>query len=146
MAKIQIEPLITTCIIILLGGLLIWAVNSPLIQDYYIMYYTREKSEGAFALAFTVALRRNHPAAYQMAVPEQHPRLDKWMKTHKPQYCLRKAYLMLGGSGTVEGNQVVYACTNANPAIYDYALTIDNILIENNLITDWGPIKEEISK
>ncbi len=146
MTVVRKVALITICTVTLLGGISIWAVNSPLVEDYYLIYYTREKSEGAFVLAFTIALRRNHPAVYQMAVPDQHPRLDQWMKTHQPQFCKRKAYLMLGGGGTVEGNQVVYACTNANPDIYDYALTIDNIIIENNLITDWGPIKEEISK
>ena len=132
--------------VILLGSASIWAVTSPLVEDYSLIYYRPKASIASLPLAFTVALRRNHPAVYQIAVPEQHSRLDKWMKTHEPQYCLRKAYLLLGGGGTKAGRQVIYACTNANPAIYDYALTIDNIIVENNMITNWGPIKEEINK
>lgn len=53
---------------------------------------------------------------------------------------------MLGGGGTEIGRKVIYACTNADPDIKDYALTVDNIVIEDNTVIDWGPVKEEINQ
>ena len=137
--------LLICSILILLFGTFVWAATSPTVDDYYHLYYSRENSESALALAFTIALRRNHLSAYQMVVPEVHQELDDWMQTHQPQLCKSKAYLMLGGTGTNTGYQVIYGCENAKSALWNYAFEVDDIEIEEMKIVSWGEIIEKFN-
>lgn len=125
-------------VFILTCGLFIWAVSSPTVDDYYFLF--RRDTESDLAVGFTVALRMNHPAAYEMIDPDLTPRLDEWMETHQAQKCVRKAHNILSGSGTTEGYVVYFDCQTEDYPWYHF--TVDDILIEDMKIIDWGRIRE----
>jgi len=117
----------------------IWAGSSPLVYDYRNLY--RSENERDLLLAFTIALRRNHPSAYDMTDPSQHHRLDEWMNTHKPQICLELPYVELAGRGSQIGYRKLFGCPSRESRWY--AITIDNVVIENMRVMDWGEVQEE---
>jgi len=125
-------------LLILFCGVYLWAGTSPLVYDYRNLY--RREQEGDLLLAFTTALRRNHPAAYDMTDPSQHNRLDEWMNTHKPQTCSRIPYVEIVGRGSQTGYKMLTGCRIRGVW---YTSTIDNVVIENMQIMDWGEVQEE---
>ncbi len=138
MAKKRTVILLFFGICVLSCGLLIWALNSPAADDYYWIH--KRGTEDELAFAFTIALRTNHPAAYEMIDPGLRPRLDEWMNTHQAQKCTSKANTTLSGSGTKEGFLVAFGCFGDKRA---YAIFVDNILIQDMRVADWGEIEEE---
>lgn len=119
--------------------MLIWSLNSPSVDDFYYLY--NRNTESDLAVAFAVALRTNHPAAYEMIDSNLDSRLGNWMKTHNPQRCARKAHNVLSGSGSTRGLVVFFDCFSED--MKWYSLTIDDITIEDMKVIDWGEIKEE---
>ncbi len=71
MAKKRTVILLFFGICVLSCGLLIWALTSPAVDDYYWIHKRGTEAE----LAFAIALRTNHPAAYEMIDPGLRPRL-----------------------------------------------------------------------
>jgi hypothetical protein len=125
-------------LLILFCGVYLWAGSSPLVYDYQNLY--RRELEGDLLLAFTIALRRNHPTAYDMTDPSQHNRLDDWMNTHKPRICSRLPHVVLSGRGSRIGYTMLFDCYSRDGW---YEFTIDNVVIENMRIMDWGEVQEE---
>ncbi len=125
-------------IFIMLCGVLFWAINSPTVDDYYFLY-NRDK-EADLAVAFTVALRINHPLAYDMIDEDSTPRLEEWMRIHQAQKCTKRVDdILIFGSG--DGLVVYYVCQTENNKLYK--LSVDEIIIEDMKIVDWGEILEE---
>lgn len=127
-------------------GLSFWITVSATGEDYYYLYYRPTRSEDSLAMAFTIALRRNHSRAYYFTVPELHARLDEWMKTHEPRFCRWPEPFTLGTGRTRRGYHVVYSCVLTDPNIDQYTIEVDTILIENGKITNWGKAREDISR
>lgn len=119
-------------------GLIVWAINSPIVDDYFWIY--SRDTEYDLALAFTIALRTNHPAAYDMVDPSLKPRLDEWMNVHQSKKCIRKASTVLGGSGTKEGYMVIFDCYGENNKWV--SISVDNIVIKDMKVIDWGEVVE----
>lgn len=121
----------------LIGCTIVLALNSLVVDDYYLL--RQRDTETEVAVAFTVALRKNHPSAYQMIDPLLIPRLDKWMETHQEPKCVRRDNDVLAGG--VNGITVFYSCdTETNDW---YQLSVYNIIIEDMKITNWGEIRED---
>lgn len=123
---------------LLLGGMFTWAAYSQLVivDDPYLL--SRRDSETQMAIAFTTALRTNHPAAYDMSDEQLTPRLDEWMNTHQPPRCTRRTFLLAGGT---PDDMVFYNCSTADKK--SYSLKVFDIQIEDMKVVDWGEVKEE---
>ena len=117
--------------------LLIWALTSPIADDYYWVY--RRDAESHLAFAFSTALRINHPAAYDMVNPGLKPRLDEWMNVHQPKRCIRKAGTSFI-AGRKEGYATVLNCMGENGWL---RFEVDNIIIEDMKVIDWGEVIDE---
>jgi hypothetical protein len=120
-------------------GLIVWATNSPIVDDYYWVH--NRDTESNLALAFTISLRTNHPAAYDIVDPSLKPRLDEWMNVHQSKKCTRKASTVLGGLGTKAGKMVIFSCRGENNK--RIKITVDNIVIKDMKVIDWGEVIEE---
>lgn len=127
-------------ILILTLSIFFWAINSPAVNDLYFLY--DRNTEADLAVAFTVALRMNHPAAYEMIDADLSPRLDEWMKTHQAQKCIEQAHNILSGAGSSQGFVVFFDCETENYRWY--RIKVDNILVEDMKVVDWGDIREDI--
>lgn len=127
-------------------GLSYWITASATGEDYYYLYYRPARSEDSLALAFTVALRSNNPRAYDFTIPALHAKLDEWMKTHEPRYCLWTEPFTLGSHDTGGRYTVVYSCPVTDPTIREYTMVIDFIKMENGKITNWGNAIEAIKR
>jgi hypothetical protein len=119
-------------------GLALWAESSPIVDDY-IWIYDRDR-ELDLVRAFATALRINHPAAYDMINPSLKPRLDAWMNVHQSEECSYQADVFLVGSGTKEGHKVFFDCYSQNKWL---SFEVDNIVIKDMRVVDWGEVKEE---
>ena len=120
-------------------GLLIWALNSPRVDDYRWIH--RRDTETDLVFAFSTALRINHPAAYDMIDPSLKPRLDEWMNVHQSQRCTRQAYIFGYVPGTKEGRKTDLGCFGQNNGL---SFEVDNIVIEDMKVIDWGEVTEEL--
>jgi hypothetical protein len=92
------------------------------------------------AIAFAVSLRNNDPAAYDMIDPILKPRLDNWMNVHRGKKCTNWADTVLGGKGTKQGYMVILDCFGENKWL---SFTVDNIVIKDMKVIDWGEVREE---
>jgi hypothetical protein len=137
-AKIFLQLLLSVLVIVSICGLGLWALSSPLVDDYYWIH--RRDTEAHLALAFTIALRTNHPSAYDMIDSSLEPRLDEWMSVHKGKRCTRQANTVLIGGGTTEGYKVVFSCFGQNNWL---DIEVDNIVIKDMKVVDWGDVSEE---
>jgi hypothetical protein len=135
--KIFLQLLFVVLGIVSVCCLGLWALNAPLVDDYYWIH--RRDTESHLAFAFTIALRTNHPSVYDMADPSLKARLDEWMNVHEGKRCTRKANTVLSGAGTKEGYMVVFDCFGQDHWI---SFTIDNIVIQDMKIVDWGEVSE----
>lgn len=131
-------PILLLIVFVLVYGLVAWAPNSPLVQDYLLIHCCRTASD--LAIAFAVSLRNNDPAAYEMIDPSLEPRLDDWMNVHRGKRCTNLADTVLGGKGTKEGYRVVLDCFGENRWL---TFKIDNIVINDMKVIDWGDVREE---
>jgi hypothetical protein len=132
-------------ILIILGALgllacvvLVWALNSPEVGDYYWM--RKRGTDIDLAFAFAIALRRNDPAAYEMIDPSLRPRLDEWMNTHQGWKCINKPHTTLIGNIPNEGFHVAFGCSSDSRAD---VIFIRKILIENMRVVGWGEVIED---
>lgn len=124
-------------ILVLLGSLVVWATVSPIVDDYYFLY--NRDTESDLAVAFAVALRSNHPAAYNMIDVDLTSRLDEWMNTHQSVKCVKRLDdVLVFGSG--EGLVIYYVCQTEEDRIYDFS--IDEVMIKDMKVVDWGEIRE----
>ncbi|HET6595368.1 MAG TPA: hypothetical protein VFG81_07080 [Anaerolineales bacterium] len=132
-------PILLLVVLVLICGLVSWARNSPLAQDYFLIH--RRETEYDLAFAFAVSLRNNDPAAYEMVDPTLKPRLDDWMNTHRGKKCTNWADTVFLGAGTTQGYQVILDCFGENNWL---SFKVDNIVIKDMMVIDWGEVKEGI--
>ncbi|MCL4871429.1 MAG: hypothetical protein KJ063_20915 [Anaerolineae bacterium] len=97
------------------------------------------------AYAFTTALRINHSAAYDLTAPELWPKVDEWMGKHHHRSCMTP-YIYGGTSGNgAKSNQqsIKVSCTlTPNNGYGTYILEVNDIILINQLVVDWGEIIE----
>jgi hypothetical protein len=134
----KILPIFLLVMLVLICGLVTWARNSPLVQDYLIIH--RRGTEVELAFAFAVSLRNNDSAAYEMIDPSLEPRLDDWMNVHRGQKCTNWADTVLLGKGTTQGYRVVLDCFGENKWLN---FKVDDIVIMDMRVVDWGEVREE---
>jgi hypothetical protein len=138
MKKIITILLILFLVVTFACSLHLWIQTSPWLEDY--KFINRRDTELDLVMAFVTALRVNDPAAYEMIDPSLKPRLDAWMNTHQSQRCIREADWFFVSDGTQLGDQITFGCaTKDKYLLYD----IDNIVVENMKVIDWGEITEE---
>ena len=134
------QTILTGCIVLVCAlGLFLWALISPIADDYYWLY--NRDTDHNLAFAFATALRINHSAAYDMVDPTLIPRLDEWMSVHQKVRCKRKPSTALAGSGTNEGYKIVFECYGTNNKWLYFM--VDDIVIDEMKIIDWGEVKDE---
>jgi hypothetical protein len=125
----------------LLPWALNWLSNSPSANEYWLIHRRdRYDTEISLAFAFSTALRINHPAAYDMIDPSLKPRLDAWMNVHQVRRCTEWANFPSSGSGSKEGYITYFSCPVDNHYL-DF--DVDNIVIEDMKVIDWGEVIEE---
>jgi hypothetical protein len=134
----KILPIFLLVMLVLICGLVTWARNSPLVQDYLIIH--RRGTEVELAFAFAVSLRNNDSAAYEMIDPSLEPRLDDWMNVHRGQKCTNWADTVLLRKGTTQGYRVVLDCFGENKWLN---FKVDDIVIMDMRVVDWGEVREE---
>jgi hypothetical protein len=127
--------LIIGCLVLICSAS-IWALSSQAADDFFLL--RDRSSESDLAIAFTIALRMNHPIAYDMIDIDLTPRVDEWMQSHQPPRCVRRINLLSGG---VEGIAVYYSCNTADNRWY--TLDIQDIIIEDMKVAEWGEVSEE---
>jgi hypothetical protein len=125
-------------VLVITSGLLIWAQNSPSVQDYFLIHDRDTEFDVAFA--FAVSLRNNDPAAYAVIDPSLKARVDDWMNVHRGKKCTRWADTVFLGKGTKEGYIVILDCFGEHKWL---SFTVDNIVIEDMKVTNWGEVEEE---
>jgi hypothetical protein len=134
----KILPILILVMLVSICGLYVWAYDSPQVQDFFIIH--RRGTDYDLAFAFAVSLRNNDPAAYEMIDPSLKPRLDDWMHAHLGKKCTRFADTVIGGNGTIQGYQVILDCFGENKWL---SFDVDNIVIKDMKVIDWGVVKEE---
>ena len=125
--------------IILTGGLIIWAYNSPFVDDYIVIHKHNE-SELELAFAFTTALRKNDPAVYDFTDPSLKARVDDWMNGHQKKRCTQIGDTALLFGTDTEGYNVIIDCYIKNSRL---VFTVDNIVIRDMKVINWGEVKEK---
>ena len=130
--------LVLLFVVIFACGLALWAESSPIVDDYKWIH-DRDR-ELDLVRAFATALRTNHPAAYDMIIPSLKPRLDEWMNVHQSEKCAYQADVFFVGSGTKEGHRVDFGCYGENKWL---SFEVDNIVIKDMKVIDWGEVREE---
>ena len=114
------------------GCLLIWLMfTSITLDDYFLLHQIEDESD--LAIAFTVALRKNDPAAYEMVDAALTPRLDKWMELHQVPKCTRRTQDILS-MGAGEGIGVMYSCRTRDGGGFRL---VTEIVIEDMKVIDW---------
>ena len=131
--------LLFTLTILVVCGLLLWTKYSPTAAEYRWRAYARE-TELDLAAAFATALRTNHPAAYDWIDPNLKPRLDEWMNTHQSKECTREPDVFLVKQDKNGDYDTNFGCFRSNGPI---RMEIDNIVIEDMKVVDWGEVREE---
>jgi hypothetical protein len=125
-------------VIVFACGLNLWIQTSPWVGDYRMI--NRRDTVNHLVMAFATALRVNHPTAYDMIDPSLKPRLDEWMNTHQSQKCIREADWFFVNDGTERGKKITFGCATKDIyLLYD----IDNIVVKDMKVIDWGDVKEE---
>ena len=130
--------LLLLCVVVFACSLSTWAEYSPVVDDYRWIY-DRDTDDNLVS-AFATALRINHPAAYDMIDPTLKPRLDEWMNTHQSKECTREFDVFLVGPDENGDYGVSFGCFGADGQI---TMEIDNIVIKDMKVIDWGEIREE---
>lgn len=125
-------------VLVFIMSVFVWAQNSPAVQDYYLIH--NRDTEFDVAYAFTVALRNNDAAAYEIIDPKLTPRLDDWMDTHRGKKCTQRADTVFLGKGTEQGYKVIIDCFGERRWL---TIRVDNIAIKDMRIVDWGKVEEE---
>ncbi len=125
----KIIPLLSL-LIVFVCGLKFWADNSSSDLD----------PEIELAFDFSIALQYNYPEAYNLIDPNLKPQLDQWMSTHQSRECKHPYDVSLIGTGTNQGNKITLGCYGNNGWI---SFEVDDIVIKDMKVTDWGEIKEE---
>lgn len=117
----------------------IWITFSPTVAMFKLIH--NRDTEIELAHAFTAAIFTNHPAAYDMIDPRLKHRLDEWMSTHQNKRCTRLPDYFLVGSETETTNSysVGFTCYGVNGWV---DLDIENIVIRDMKVIDWGYIRE----
>ncbi|MCB9421931.1 MAG: hypothetical protein H6667_19180 [Ardenticatenaceae bacterium] len=137
----------TLVVLSLLCGAVTWVLDSPTIDDFFFLH--DRDTESGLAGAFTLALKLNHPSAYEMINVDLTPRLDEWMNTHTPVKCIRGLHEAWASAGRNQGLKVRYGCfiQNNNAEVW-YWIKVDDIIIDSETmkITDWGEVTSEIIK
>jgi len=141
--KVAIEKIVKLLVILLfvvvfICSLIIWAGNSPIVDDYRWIH--KRDTELGLVAAFSTALRVNHPIAYDMIDPALEPRLDEWMGVHQSKKCIYQADYFSIWSGTKDGKRVSFGCAGENNRWFTFE--VDNIIVKNMKVIDWGEVVE----
>jgi hypothetical protein len=130
--------LLLLLVVIFVCGFNIWSQTSPVAFDYQYIY--DRDTEQDLAGAFATALRINHLSAYDMIDPSLKPRLDKWMNSHQSKKCESTPDYFNIEPGTNQGSKSVLNCFGSNGRI---RFEVDNIVIKDMKVIDWGEVTEE---
>jgi len=130
--------LILFTVLLFAYGLNLWIQTSPWVYDYKLIQ--NRDTELELVMAFATALRINHPAAYDMIDPNLKPRLDEWMNSHQRKKCVQEAVYFFVSDGSKEGKKIEFGCTTE---ISGLSYEIDNIVIKDMKVIDWGEVTEE---
>ncbi len=126
-----------TMLTLLVCVLLVSFARSQKFDDFILLNQRRDPND--IAIAFTTALRLNHPIAYEITDPELWPRLDEWMETHEAKNCKRRGGDILGGGRTVRF-VVDFECYLEDGGLY--SIIVKDIVIKDSTVIDWGEIIE----
>lgn len=128
--------LIISSLVLLLSLVFVWG-SSAQVDEYFRMF--KRDTESEVAVAFALALIKNHSAAYEIADSDLESQIDEWMKTRQPPNCTNETYFFYGHSAD-SGFDVFYDCYTRDGA--QYFFTINHIKIEEGKIVDFSSVSE----
>jgi len=131
--------LIIGSLVVLLGLVFVWG-SSAQVDEYFRML--KRNTESEVAVAFALALIKNHPAAYEIADVGLKSQIDEWMTTRQSPKCTNETYFFYGHSGD-GAFDVFYDCYTRDGA--QYFFTVTHIKIEELKIVDFASVSERIN-
>ncbi|MCB8927293.1 MAG: hypothetical protein H6652_16880 [Ardenticatenaceae bacterium] len=131
--------LIISSLAVLLSIVFVWGSTAQL-DEYFRMF--KRDTESEVAVAFALALIKNHSAAYEIADADMKSQIDEWMTTRQPPNCTNETYFFYGHSGDGVFD-VFYDCYTRDGA--QYFFTITHIKIEELKIVDFASVSERVN-
>lgn len=129
--------LIISSLALLLIIVYVWG-SSAQVDEYFRLF--KRGTESELAVAFALALIKNHPVAYEIADTDLESRIDEWMKNRQPPNCTNETYFFYGHSGDGVFD-VFYDCYTRDGA--QYFFTINHIKIKDLKIVDFASVSEK---
>ena len=101
--------------------------------------YAAHDPVGNLAFKFANALVTNDASAYEMIDPALKPRLDAWMDSHQGETCSGEGIAFFGPDENGDYD-VKHGCWGYDG---EFVFEIDNIVIKDMKVVDWGEVREE---